>query len=90
MRCLLLTEIKIIIKSFSDVEKAIEQNTKDCKKINRAFTEEPYEVYIDGEKQKNVRRFAIDLPMDGWGKDGKYILDRTGWKYILEKDIDCL
>lgn len=85
-------EIRIVIKSYERLEQELQNcdDIKTIKSVHEKFNKEPYEVFIDGKKQLNVSRFAIDLPLKDWGKDGLYQLDKTGWKYILEKRIDCM
>lgn len=79
-----MTEIKVIIKDFpADVD-----DPKAMALIMENFYQEPYEVFINGKKQTNIQRFAIDLPLDSWGKNSQYHMDNTGWKYVLEKKLN--
>ncbi len=77
-----LTEIKVLIKNISDI---------DLENIDQiaAFQKEPCEIFIDGVKQTDVKYFGIDLPLEAWGKDGKYSLSNPGWSYTLKKNISA-
>ena len=75
-----MTEIKILIKNSSDIDF---NNSTQVKSL----LEEPCEVYINGEKQTNIKHFSIDLPLENWGRGKQYNLDDLEWSYTLTKKI---
>lgn len=78
-----MTEIKILIKNSSDI------NFEDPIQIE-SFLKEPCEIYINGKKEENVSHFAVDLPLENWGKEKEYKLDDIGWFYTLKKNIKLI